>query len=344
MASGVYAEVLFVTLHATNAFGGPEAVKELAEHSTIPITVWNVDCLPIVYRVLPLHPVIRYIHATPADAALWKAWFPQVQYSGNTYGVGEHMDAPATLPTMEERNIPLLVPLNLSWCGHTLDSALRETRSYDPAHLAYFEKYFETFRDKPHVDIPAAVGADLSDDRDLWMKLSRVVVLATQLWRRNWLFETLMDYPVVLDSNIIPEKLQAKAARCTARILTDSDIGHTHKRILQSKAVLTCSSSHDLLHDRVGVTLSHGAIVLAEKNQIYPEVFPDDELLFYDFCENALEEAMEFLSKSNCELNTFQAVSRERYRDVRGLLKFEQLLATHEDNSSTPLATHQWNV
>lgn len=332
IAAGDIDEVVFISLHAIMACGGPDAVESFAQTCPMPVTIWNVDCISLVYRSLPKTASIRYIHASPSDAAYWCRYMLPGAKSDCTYGVGPHRQAAKSLPMMAERSTALLAPINLKWSGRTLDELLTETDRLLPRQRAIFNQVFEETRARPDADIPAYVADLINDDDHAIIKVSRYAVYATQLWRREWLMGALMDYPVVLDSNFWPAHLAKRIEHCRATTLTHARVGATDDRSLTCRAVMTCSSSHDLYHDRVASGFSHGCIMVAERNSIYPFVHSDAGMLYYDFNQVRLDEIIEALASSHPDdLQSMAVAGKQRFSHIYPNMGWTRLFSTGQD-------------
>jgi hypothetical protein len=92
-----------------------------------------------------------------------------------------------------------------------------------------------------------------------------------------------------------------------------------------AKSVLSCSSSHDLLHDRIPCGLANGAIGVAEDNAIFNKAFQKDELFLYDFKRDTLSEIVEQLLHSKLELQEKAYGGQSRLRSLRSEMGFESL-------------------
>ena len=328
IAAGGIDEVVFISLHAIMASGGPGVVANFAQSCSIPVTLWNVDCTPLVYRSLPKTASIRYVHASPSDAVFWDRYMLPGAISYSTYGVGPHGNTPDSLPMMSERPNILLVPINLKWAGRTLNDILTETEQRPPEQRSIFSQVFEETRTRPDIDIPAYVAEMIIDDDPAIIKVSRYAIYAAQLWRREWLMDALMDHPVVLDSNFWPDHLAKRIESCRATVLSQAQVQDTDERSLACRAVLTCSSSHDLYHDRVASGFKHGCIMVAERNAIYPCVHSDAGILYYDFDRVLLDEIIETLSSSHPDdLQAMAAAGKHRFRDFYPNMGWTRLFA-----------------
>lgn len=328
MASGGIDEVILISIHAVIACGGPEVIERFAETCLVPVTMWNVDCTPLVYRDLPRSTAIRYVHVSPSDAAYWSRHHLIGALSDCTYGVGPHRKAPESKPTLNKRSDVLLAPINLKWAGRSLGDLLAETELLPPWQRATFNNVFEETRAHPSVDIPKRVAALIDEDDKAIVKVSRYAIYASQLWRREWLMANLMDLPVVLDSNFWPTHLAKRIECCRATVLTDAQVSVTNDRMSSFRAVMTCSSSHDLYHDRVANGFNQGCLVVAERNSIYPSVQADAGIFYFDFERWRLEEIFETLSSSHIDdLQSMAKRGEQRFSDIYPNMGWTRLFA-----------------
>ena len=235
----------------------------------------------------------------------------------NTYGVGPHGETPRDLPMMSERSNVLLVPINLQWAGRSLSELLEETKHLPREQKTIFNQVFEETRTRPDIDIPAYVAQIIIDDDPAIIKVSRYAIYAAQLWRREWLIELLMEHSVILDSNFWPDHLAKKIENCRATVLSNAQVHNTDRRSLACRGVLTCSSSHDLYHDRVANGFNHGCIMVAEQNAVYPVVQSDAGMIYYDFDRVVLDGIVETLSSSHPDdLQAMAAAGKKRLSDI----------------------------
>ena len=328
IASGGIDEVILISIHAVLACGGPAIVESFAQTCLVPLTVWNVDCTPLVYRDLPRSKLIRYVHVCPSDAEFWCRYMLPGALSDCTYGVGPHRNSRKFQPLMTERSDLLLVPINLKWASRSLGELLTETQILSPRERSTFNQVFEETRDQPAVNIPKRVADLINDDDQAIVKVSRYAIYASQLWRREWLMANLMHLPVILDSNFWPAHLAKEIHNCRATVLTNSSVGATDDRSLNCRAVMSCSSSHDLYHDRVASAFSHGCIAVAERNSIYPAIQSDAGIFYYDFKRWRLEEIFETLAVSHVDdLQSMAKLGERRFSQIYPKMGWARLFA-----------------
>ena len=292
---------LFVTIHPLVARGGDAALARLAAGG-LPVVVWNVDSPAIVWRTLPhANDAIGIVHVSESDARFWSDCVSRAQVCSFTQGIGPHGQVfehrPPPLP-IAKRPIGVLVPMNLRWCSRTLEEVDAMARALQPGARRVFEHAAESCRADPRAGAAEAVRAALEAEGvhlpdTALRQLVRLVVYHAHLWRRERLLDVLLDQPVTIDSNDLPERLlRGRAPRAT--LLRESDPRRTVERTALSRAVVSTSFSPDLLHDRPLNAALLGAAALAERNRIFPRWFEDrTSVLYFDYTRESIEAAVE---------------------------------------------------
>lgn len=309
---------VFVTIHPVHAFGGPAELDAIAE-SGLPVCVWNVDSPALVERALPRSSRAAVVHVCESDARWWRALGSSDQATGSTTGIGPHGASLAELRgphlPIAERPIPLLVPMNLRWCARTLDEVEAEAAALEPAPRRLFERAYESIRSDPTALPCEAVAAALAAEglwppRALLRRLSRLVTYAVHLWRRERIVEWLLDLPVVIDSNDLPERLlRGRTPRAT--LLRESDPRRTVARTAQARAVLSTNFSPDLLHDRPLNAALVGAAAATERNRIFPRWFEHGRsILYFEYARESLTAAVELILGKPGELQEIADAAR----------------------------------
>jgi hypothetical protein len=322
-------QVLFVSVHAIAAAGGAREIEDFADKVPYIVTVWNVDCVPLIYRDLPQHPKIRMVHNAPSDCNFWNDHVFSSEALDFTYGAGDFgaPDLDSCVVPMHERSITLLVPINLRWASRTLDEVTAEVATRAPLIYRAFEHFYEELRTIPSCNIPAHIVSSGYCRPEHVVQVCRFVVYATQLWRRNWLVQELLQYPVVIDSNEISPAL-LKGRRIRAQLLKNNDPALTQARMTDARAVLNTSSPCDLLHDRVLNSIALGALAFSDYNAIFPAVFADKGLIYYDFQIDSIGAAIERLLGEPSGLQFQQDAGMRRLLDIRDRLGFDRLWLT----------------
>lgn len=290
VASGAFSGAIFVTIHPIVALGGPGALVRLANDG-IPLVVWNVDHPALVWRTLPRACPgigIGIVHVSESDAAFWSAVGDAEQACSFTNGIGPHgqvHEHRAPPPPIAERPIGVLVPMNLRWCARTLEEIERDVRCLPAVARRVFEGASAATRPDPSAlpltAVREALRAEGVNAPDAAVRqLVRLVVYDAHLWRRERIVDALLDLPVTIDSNDLPERLlRGRTPRAT--LLRESDPRRTVDRTTQARAVVSTSFSPDLLHDRPLNAALLGAASIVERNRAFSRWLEDGRSAFF---------------------------------------------------------------
>lgn len=294
--------LILVSVHAVIAVGGSSEIHQLAER--LPVVVWNVDDAALTFHALPqAHPNLAVVHVCASSRRFWTQLVNADSPGSHTLGIGPHPDllSPANHQEPDTpRPIPLLAAMNLHWCGRTLADVEREIQCLPAIARSILHGAAEQGRSSlaaqalpTVVAIAAEYGLEL--DRGRLRQLTRLCVFQWQLWRREQLIRRLLPFPVVIDSNVIPERLR-RGLNVKATLLQESRVGASLNRNRQARVVLSSSFAADLFHDRVLNASLLGATSLTERAPVYRPYFQEGHsILHYDFSEYGIENSVDYI-------------------------------------------------
>jgi hypothetical protein len=203
----------------------------------------------------------------------------------------DHFDAQsfANRPTI------CLVAMNLRRVGGTIEENRAKIAALEPPLSAAVEAaidsaYLDLFRPlETHFERALdAAGLEISNaTRHACMQMVEEVV---QITRRQKIFETAREFPILIQSDEASRCYQAGA---TARFEENVDMALTWSRLRQARAQVSISNMHDMVHDRILNGLNAGCVNIVEDSLANRRLFEHGRnALFFRYDDDSLRECL----------------------------------------------------
>lgn len=114
-----------------------------------------------------------------------------------------------------------------------------------------------------------------------------------QIRRRQRIFEIAREFPLLIQSDPASRPLQAGAK---ATFMENQDVAVTWARLKLSRAHVSISNMHDMVHDRILNGLNAGCVNVVEDNYANRHVFEHGrDALFFRYDDDSLRECLEIV-------------------------------------------------
>jgi hypothetical protein len=199
------------------------------------------------------------------------------------------------------RNRPFngIVAINLARIGGTIDDAGKRVRSLDPPLRRVVEQTIESC----YLDLiepleihfeRALVGSELAIPDTLRHTCMQMIEEIVQIRRRQKIFEIAREFPLLIQSDLASRPLQPGAK---ATFKENQDVAVTWARLKLSRAHVSISNMHDMVHDRILNGLNAGCVNIVEDNYANRRVFEHGrDALFFRYGDDSLRECLEIVS------------------------------------------------
>ena len=223
------------------------------------ITVWNLDPVPIVYRLLYKFRSVNLIHSSMLDAFLWNKIFHE--NSKYTNGLYDICNLPklinCTFETFKSNEVAF--PINLFWGGHTLESFLHEIKEAKDLKLERYSRELNEI-----VSVPWQQSLIDYNMDPLNIRHQRGTLLLYNLYSRKQLaklYSDLNSKKIKTQQNTSKDKLSYTPDSITRRM---NKRDQSNKNFSKSEYVLSTSYT-SFFHDRTVRAIFAGALVLEDQ-------------------------------------------------------------------------------
>jgi hypothetical protein len=191
-----------------------------------------------------------------------------------------------------------IVAINLARIGGTIDDAWKRVRSLEPPLRRTVERTIENgYLDmieplEIHLERTLASSELTIADarRHTCMQMIEEIV---QIRRRQRIFEIAREFPLLIQSDPASRPLQAGAK---ATFMENQDVAVTWARLKLSRAHVSISNMHDMVHDRILNGLNAGCVNVVEDNYANRHVFEHGrDALFFRYDDDSLRECLEIV-------------------------------------------------
>ena len=191
-----------------------------------------------------------------------------------------------------------MVAMNLRRIGGTIEDAKARIAALEPTLSQVVEATID--RAYPDVIEPLeahferaleAAGIEISNaTRHACMQMVEEVV---QISRRQKIFEIAREFPILIQSDEASRRFQAGA---TARFEENVDMALTWSRLQQTRAQVSISNMHDMVHDRILNGLNAGCVNIVEDSFANRRVFEHGQnALFFRYDDDSLRECLSYV-------------------------------------------------
>jgi len=199
-----------------------------------------------------------------------------------------------------QREVRCLIPLNLRRVGGTLADAGERLHSLEPG----LGEAVAEATGHARLDLAGPLEAHLAAalerrnrrlaDREFNFCF-QIVEEATQIWRRQRIFDIASRFPVLIQSDTVP----APAPETAATFSDDPwlcSMPATLARMRSCRSVLSISYASDMLHDRTENGLNAGCAVIVEDTPIHRQLFADRRnALFFRYDDDSLAHCLDLV-------------------------------------------------
>lgn len=201
-----------------------------------------------------------------------------------------------TFESFKQRPIAAMVMMNLRRLGGTLDHARERVAALgEPLGTIVREAVEAAYADtvQPlefHFDRAlAAAGLNVPNPtRHAAMQALEEIV---QIRRRQKIFSVAREFPILIQSDAASRPFQEGAR---ARFEENVDVALTWSRLKQSRAQVSISNMHDMVHDRVLNGLNAGCLNIVEDSFANRRAFASGRnALFFRYDDDSLRECLE---------------------------------------------------
>jgi hypothetical protein len=197
-----------------------------------------------------------------------------------------------------QRNVNCLIALNLKRIGGTGADALSRLRTLEPAIGGAVEEAIEQARGDLggplDVHLSAALarrGRELSN-REFHFCF-QIVDDATQVWRRRKIFDIASRFPVLIQTDSVPENPAADVAATFSNDPWACSMPVTLARMKSCRAVLNTNYASGMVHDRTENGLNAGCAVIIEDTPTHRRLFCNDNTLFFRYDDDSLSQCLD---------------------------------------------------
>ncbi len=181
-----------------------------------------------------------------------------------------------------ERDIPVLMPVNLSWGGGSLEDINESILCLNKHIRAAIEEVCSFCFNRPDFFYLDVLLSYLKERGSYFQnihlrQLARLVWLKINLERRNFVFERVLKYPVMVTTNTLPKWFDNSDKKIKATVIKEWDIDETQRRYLRSKYVIDVPFYFKTTHDRVHHSILSGAVPITATDGLVslPSCFED---------------------------------------------------------------------
>jgi hypothetical protein len=299
-----------------HSWSGSDNFLNAAAERGIPVIQWTLD-----------HPSSRMLifnHSTPANSrflfssANAERYFRQYGIPGALtdhvacVGPSRHSRVDDLgLSSFAQRPINCMIAMNLRRIGGTIEDARARmaalgTPLTQVVEMAadralpdviqpletHFERALDAFGGADLLNVPlpetmASTPPVLNAMRHICMQMLEEIV---QITRRQKIFEIAREFPVLIQSDEASRPFQAGAV---ARFEENVDMALTWSRLKQTRAQVSVSNMHDMVHDRILNGLNAGCLNIVEDNFANRRVFEHERnALFFRYDDDSLRECL----------------------------------------------------
>lgn len=196
-------------------------------------------------------------------------------------------DEPVTEEHFFQRDVPALVPVNLSAGGQTLDALADEIFKLEPKYSRLVWDSIEaSVGDLDHSPCAHLIELVLESGVTLSAlsagSLANYVQAYVKLWRRHKVLQSIIDLPVVFAGQGYPEfvKFGRRARFLEVSMPAIFDVYRRSQIVIN-----VCPGFPNSIHERITCGLSLGAAVASTETPCIRKYWPKEELIAFDFSE-----------------------------------------------------------
>jgi hypothetical protein len=199
------------------------------------------------------------------------------------------------------RTTHCLVALNLRRVGGSIEDAQARLATLEPDLAEATQEAVELARFDLDGPLDAHLTAALAR-RDLHVVNSQfhfcfqIVDETVQIWRRLKIFEVAARFPVLIQTDIVPESLSRGATACFSGDPHANSMPNTIARMPSCRAVCNANYANDMIHDRTQNGLNAGCVVIVEDTPTHRRLFTHGEnALLFRYDDDSLAECFDLV-------------------------------------------------
>jgi hypothetical protein len=286
-----------------HSYIGPQPFLQAAEERGVPVIQWMLDHpssrIPEFGNSTPGNS--RFLFSAESAERYFRRYGIKNALTSTVACVGPSRHSRARNSTYQDfskRPIAAMVAMNLTRIGGTIDDAWNRVRRLEPrlrqAVEATIEVAYPDAIQPLEVHFEAALtgaGLDIGDmDRHACMQMVEEIV---QIRRRQKIFEVAREFPILIQSDAPSRPYQAGAK---AEFKENQDVAVTWSRLKLTRAHVSISNMHDMIHDRILNGLNAGCLNIIEDNSANRRLFQHGcDALFFRYDDDSLRECLEFI-------------------------------------------------
>jgi hypothetical protein len=298
--------VLGLNAQLDHCWFGDENFVAAAARRNVPLIHWVLD-----------HPSSRWLEFTHATAAnsrflftspcaegYFKRYCLADARTGCTASVGPNWRSRLDGFSSHEfhrRNVNCLIALGLKRIGGTGADARSRLRALEPAIGGAVEEAIEHARHdlsgplETHlVTALARRGRDLAN-REFHFCF-QIVDDATQIWRRLKVFEIASRFPVLIQTDSIPENLDSDVVATFTDHRWTCSMPATLARMKSCRSVLNTNYASGMVHDRTENALNAGCAVIIEDTPTHRRLFANrGNALLFRYDDDSLAQCLDLV-------------------------------------------------
>jgi len=219
-----------------------------------------------------------------------------------------------------ERSVSCLIPLNLRRVGGTVDDAQARLQSLEAGLAEAVKEAIELARLDLDGPLDAHLAATLARRRlalanSQFHFCFQIVEETVQVWRRLRIFEIASRFPVVIQTDIVPENLRSDVAASFCDDPAVNSMANTITRMKSCRAICSANFASDMLHDRTQNGLNAGCVVLVEDTPTHRRLFTHGKnALLFRYDDDSLAQCLDLVC--NRPEHTYQ-IARAGFRKRR---------------------------
>jgi hypothetical protein len=196
------------------------------------------------------------------------------------------------------RSVNCLIALGLKRIGGTGADALSRLRTLEPEVATAVEEATEHARHDLSGPLEAHLVAALAcRGRELSNRefhfCFQIVDDATQIWRRLKVFDIASRFPVLIQTDSVPDNRGPEVAATFSDDRWACSMPATLARMKSCRAVLNANYASGMVHDRTENGLNAGCAVIIEDTPTHRGLFSDDNALFFRYDDDSLAHCLD---------------------------------------------------